>query len=52
MFVKEEVKKQRLEICFKCEHYLEKLTGMCKVCGCILPLKTALEKSKCPQKKW
>jgi hypothetical protein len=52
MLSNDELKKQRMDICLKCEHYSKSLTGMCKVCGCILHLKTALKKSKCPKKKW
>ena len=37
----------RMSICRGCEHYKDK-TKTCKKCGCFMPAKTKLTKSKCP----
>ena len=41
----------RMSICRGCEHYKDK-TKSCKKCGCFMPAKTKLAKSKCPIGKW
>lgn len=43
--------KERLDICSGCEHYQSKF-NRCKECGCVLRVKAALPKSKCPLDKW
>lgn len=42
---------ERLKICQECEKYLAqaKICGMCK---CFMPLKTRIERAKCPLGKW
>jgi|TARA_R110000744_G_scaffold380418_1_gene501146 hypothetical protein len=50
-FVSEEKAQERIEICkgnekyAPCEKYM-KLTGQCKSCGCVLKMKTKVEKRK------
>ena len=41
----------RLNICKDCPEFI-KLTSQCKKCGCIMSLKTKLEKAECPIGKW
>jgi hypothetical protein len=43
--IPDEVKQSRLEICGKCIHYDK---GTCKVCGCVLAIKTDLPHEACP----
>ena len=42
----EELSKKRMDICLKCEH-LEINPYLCKVCGCVLEIKTRCEDCKC-----
>jgi hypothetical protein len=46
----EEVKKERMEICEKCEHFTKLF--FCDECGCFMPVKTGLENKTCPLGKW
>lgn len=40
---------ERLNICFKCENF----NGTtCKICGCVMKFKSALQAAKCPLDKW
>lgn len=41
----------RYNICKSCPELI-KLTKQCKKCGCIMSLKTKLEKAVCPIGKW
>jgi hypothetical protein len=45
------ISKERLEICKKCEFYVESTT-QCSKCGCFMKIKTLLPFSKCPIDKW
>ncbi len=45
---KEEVER-RLDICKACPQFAD---NVCKLCGCGLKLKAAIESSKCPIEKW
>jgi tRNA(Ile2) C34 agmatinyltransferase TiaS len=47
----DEKAEQRYSICKVCPELI-KLTGQCKKCGCIMPLKTKLEGAACPIGKW
>jgi len=47
----EEVAKERLEICYGCEHFIQ-LSKQCKKCGCFMRLKTKLKEATCPIGKW
>jgi hypothetical protein len=47
----EDVRKQRLEICKSCEHFI-KITHQCTKCGCFMDLKTKLRTATCPINKW
>lgn len=49
--VPDEVRKERLDMCLKCEHFL-KLTRQCKKCGCFMDLKTWVRDLECPVGKW
>lgn len=39
----------RLSVCKQCELLLD---GMCRSCGCYVELRAAVEKNRCPWKKW
>lgn len=43
--------KSRYEICKNCIDY-RKIIDQCKVCGCIMSLKTKISSSTCPKGKW
>lgn len=47
----EEEASRRMSICEECPSLL-KLTNQCKECGCVMNLKTKLEKATCPLSKW
>jgi len=47
----EEKTKERFDICQECPELI-KLTTQCKQCGCIMKIKTKLEKATCPIGKW
>ena len=51
MLIEKQEAKTRHNICKSCEKY-RKITDQCKMCGCIMTLKTKLEKSTCPLGKW
>ena len=53
IFVTEEEKDRRMEICKGCEHFRE-LTAQCKLCGCFLEAKTRLVGFNCADNppKW
>ena len=38
-------------ICKQCKHY-RSITDQCKICNCIMLLKTKLNNSTCPEFKW
>lgn len=42
---------RRYDLCQSCPEFI-KLTSQCKKCGCIMSLKTKLEKATCPIGKW
>jgi glycopeptide antibiotics resistance protein len=42
-------RKQRLDICQKCEFYAY---NICRICYCVVILKTNLENATCPKGKW
>jgi len=42
---------RRMSVCQECPSLL-KLTNQCKECGCVMSLKTKLEKATCPLGKW
>lgn len=51
--VTKEVKDQRLQICFKCNHYKPTALGpRCTSCSCFIGLKDILKTEKCPKGKW
>lgn len=50
MLVDDEIKKQRMDICINCEFLIN--LKRCSKCGCFMPVKTQLKKSKCPIGKW
>jgi hypothetical protein len=47
----EEKTKERFSICQACPELI-KLTKQCKKCGCLMNLKTKIEKAVCPIGKW
>lgn len=42
---------KRMETCKSCVNYI-KFSGQCKLCGCIMKVKTKLIGQECPEKKW
>lgn len=42
---------QRLAVCRTCEHF-RAATSQCRLCGCIMPLKTRLADATCPDGRW
>lgn len=49
-----EIRTERLETCFNCEHYKEK-SGRCGLCGCYMKAKSWIggdPDGLCPAKKW
>jgi hypothetical protein len=50
-YVAEEVATERLSICKACPELI-RATHQCKKCGCLMHLKTKLEKATCPLGKW
>lgn len=48
--VSDEVHKERLDICTKCEHYSK--NHFCGQCHCYMPLKTKFAIFHCPIHKW
>lgn len=51
IFVPEEVKKSRMDICKSCTSF-SRSDVRCKECGCFLEPKTGLKAAKCPIDKW
>lgn len=45
------IKRRRLNICNKCENY-NTTTKICKICKCLMPVKTSFSNFSCPDKKW
>lgn len=45
------IAKLRMEVCESCEEYSSSTTT-CKVCHCIMPLKTSFANMDCPLEKW
>ncbi len=50
-YASEDVQIARFQICDACPELI-KMTTQCKQCGCIMKLKTKLEKATCPLGKW
>ena len=51
VFVDDELKKERMNICRKCEFFSAR-QERCKKCGCWLDYKTKFSASTCPIDKW
>jgi hypothetical protein len=51
LFVPQDVKQERLNICYDCEHY-DPDQKRCKQCGCFLEHKTKFATGSCPINKW
>lgn len=51
VFASDELKKERLDICKKCEYYSMR-HNRCKHCGCWLEHKVKFKVSECPIRKW
>ena len=41
---------ERMEICKGCNFFTKR--KFCKLCGCYMPVKTAIPFMKCPAEKW
>jgi len=46
-----ELREARLELCHECKHY-QKALKRCALCGCIVPAKVFVLRSKCPDGRW
>ena len=44
-----EIKRNRITICNVCD---QNKMQMCRMCGCMIPMKTTLKKASCPIGKW
>lgn len=49
-FVPREVSTQRYDICQSCDQL--RAIKVCKLCNCIMPIKTRLSDAECPLEKW
>lgn len=49
--VEKEVFVKRLDTCKSCENF-NKYIGTCKLCGCIMKIKTKFPNMKCPDNRW
>jgi hypothetical protein len=47
----DEKKEERYSICKGCPEFIS-ATTQCKQCGCIMKIKTGMEKAVCPLGKW
>ena len=50
LLVSKEIREQRVELCKSCDNLNN--VQICDLCGCIMPVKTWLKFSECPDKKW
>lgn len=50
-YTSQETADLRFSICNDCPEFV-KVTSQCRKCGCIMSLKTKLEKAECPIGKW
>lgn len=41
---------KRLQVCGGCENFAP--GGLCRVCGCYMPLKARLLTARCPEGRW
>lgn len=46
-----EIQELRMRACKRCPH-LHETTGVCKVCKCVVALKTRLADASCPTGRW
>jgi hypothetical protein len=49
MLANSDIANYRRSICEQCEH---NKVSVCAKCFCIIPVKTSLKNSKCPEGKW
>ena len=55
LLVMPEQRKERLDVCVKCEHFrpaTSKIGPMCGLCGCLVKMKAWLATEQCPAEKW
>ena len=45
------VREERFNICKKCKHY-DNNFKRCRLCSCIMPAKTWIANTQCPEGKW
>lgn len=48
-YVDNKVSDERMSICNSCEMFMK---GICKSCGCFMPIKTKMAHASCPLGKW
>ena len=49
--VLEDIYKERMDICNKCDYFIN-MTKQCKKCGCFMEIKTRIDNAYCPIGKW
>ena len=53
MLVSDKVRNERLSACNSCKYKREVLgVNQCKVCKCVIALKTKFDFAECPKNKW
>ena len=50
MFVEQEIADERLKICKNCPQL--STASICKICNCVMPIKTKLAFAACPLNLW
>ena len=50
-FINNSNAKQRFEICVQCSNF-DFISDKCRMCGCVMTLKTFIPLAKCPDNKW
>lgn len=49
--VSAELAAERYETCKQCKHFNQWI-GQCKLCGCVMRIKTKLQGQMCPDNRW
>lgn len=51
VFIEKNIAQDRYDLCKQCEHF-NKITAICRECGCFMKLKVKFINSVCPINKW
>ena len=53
IFINSELRDHRLNTCLSCDQYAKQsIAQYCKKCLCYMPVKTWINNTVCPEKKW